>query len=451
MLNSVNVCEGFSVRYPSLDDSDKDVLVKLLIEGNAAIKNMPVSEIIQAIGKVAKRFMDKDDPLRHEALEIMVPTAGVSSEMAETILAGMSADWTGEKLTELLEREFASPAILDCFQRIDSGRSQMAYGFTFNLTVGSGTVPGVGVTALIRALLLKSSILLKPGLGDVALPVLFARALREESEVFRKCLAVAYWDGDKERIGDKILDKAGVVVVYGSQETIRSIRNQIPKTTDLVAYGQRLGVGLVGREALSEMEALQTAQKVAMSISTFDQKGCVSPQVLYVEQGGEVAPVDWVKVLASAMDELEKQLPSGALSQQEVIGVQQLRAAIELKQLAGTGVLLYKGTHKSWTVIFDPELSLKWSDCKRAVYVKPIADLMIAKTLLVDSENCLQTVAIVGAVSRKENIAASLTQVGVTRVTSFRQAPWPKPWWHHDGRSVFQGLFKLIDVEDIID
>ena len=451
MLNSVNVGEGFSVQYPSLDDSDKDVLAKILVEGNAAIKNMPVSEIIQSIGKVSERFMDKDDPLRHKALEIMVPTAGISIEMAETILAGMSAGWTKTKLTELLEREFRIPAILDGFQRIDSGRSQMASGFTFNLTVGSGTVPGVGVTALIRALLLKSSILIKPGLGDVALPVLFARALKEESEVFEKCLAVAYWDGAKEKIGDEILGKAGVVVVYGSDETIRSIRSQIPKTIDLVAYGQRLGIGLVGREALSGMKALKTAQGVAMSISIFDQKGCVSPQILYVEEDGEVAPEDWVELLASAMERLEEKLPLGALNQQEVIRVQQLRAATELQEMAGTGVSLYEGKHKSWTVIFDPELSLKWSDCKRAVYVKPIPDLTVVKTLLANNENCLQTVAMAGAFSRKEDIANDLSQVGVTRLTSFRQAPWPKPWWHHDGRSVFQGLFKLIDIEDISD
>ena len=260
--------------------------------------------------------------------------------------------------------------------------------------------------------------------------VLFARALKEESEVFEKCLAVAYWDGAKEKIGDEILGKAGVVVVYGSDETIRSIRSQIPKTIDLVAYGQRLGIGLVGREALSGMKALKTAQGVAMSISIFDQKGCVSPQILYVEEDGEVAPEDWVELLASAMERLEEKLPLGALNQQEVIRVQQLRAATELQEMAGTGVSLYEGKHKSWTVIFDPELSLKWSDCKRAVYVKPIPDLTVVKTLLANNENCLQTVAMAGAFSRKEDIANDLSQVGVTRLTSFRQAPWPKPWWH---------------------
>jgi hypothetical protein len=450
-LNSVNVSEDFSVRYPNFKALNKDALVKLLIENNVAIKSMPVSEIIQAIGRVSERLMDKDDPLRYEALDVMVPTAGISPQMAETILAGMSAGWTEKTLTELVEREFTNPKVLDSFQRIDSGRSQMVYGFTLNLTVGSGTVPGVGVTALIRALLLKSSILMKPGLGDVALPVLFARALGEENEVFRKCLAVFYWDGAKERIERKTLEKVGVVVAYGSDDSIRSIRDQVPRKTDVVSYSHRLGVGLVGREALSEDKARETAQEVAMSIATFDQRGCVSPQVLYVEQGGQVAPEDWVQVLASGMEELEEQLPAGVLSQEETIGVQQIHAAIGLKQLGGTGVQIYKGTRKSWAVIFEPEIVLKWSDCRRVIYVKPITDLMTAKTVLAPGGDYLQTVAIAGASSRKENIATSLTQIGVTRVTSFQQAPWPKPWWHHDGRSVFQGLFELIDLEDVVD
>jgi len=447
-FNSVNPSQGFTVRYPRLVASDHGTLVSILTDANSEIRRMPVSEIIQAIGNVSNRFMDQNDSLRKEALEIMVPTAGISSEMAEVVLAGMAKNWTAKRLTDLLNREFAKPEILDGFQRLDSGRKQMAYGLDVNFTLGSGTVPGVGVTAMIRGLLMKSSVLLKPGLGDVALPVLFARALGEEHKVFRGCLGVVYWDGMKDRMDSQMLEKVGVVVAYGSDETINAIRSRVPVTANFVAYRHRLGVGLVTREALSHESATDTARSVATSISTFDQKGCVSPQVVYVERGGKVTPEEWVELLGTAMEKVEDNLPSGLATTEEAIGTQQLHAATELSQGRGSGALMLKGRSGSWTVVFDPELALKWSNCRRVVYVKPISDLDKTRKILSRSASYLQTVAVEGTENRKEAIASFLSQIGVTRVTSFKQAPWPEPWWHQDGNSVFQGLYKLIDLED---
>ena len=450
-FNSVNCTDGFSVRYPRLSATDQIGLVNILAEANREIKKIPVSEVIRAIGTVSARLVDKDHRLRKKILEIMVPTAGVSPEMAETILTGMASDWTEEKMSGLLGREFTAPEMLDDFQRIDSGRSQKAQGFPVNLTVGSGTVPGVGVTALIRALLLKSSVLLKPGLGDVALPVLFARALRAENEMFRKCLAVVYWDGLKDRVEKQVLKKVGVVVAYGSDETIGSISSRTPITTNFVTYRHRLGIGLVGREALEDGISYDSAREVARSISIFDQKGCVSPQILYVEQGGCITPEDWIVQLDSAMEEMAGHLPLGATNRRETIRLQQLYAATELSRQAGTGVFMLGGVGKAWTIIFDPGLLMKWSDCRRVVYVKPILDLMQVREVLIDSSHHLQTVAVAGAVGRRQQIASMLSEVGVTRVTSFREAPWPKLWWHQDGRSVFQGLYRLVDLEDSVD
>jgi hypothetical protein len=109
---------------------------------------------------------------------------------------------------------------------------------------------------------------------------------------------------------------------------------------------------------------------------------------------------------------------------------------------------MLKGTSGSWTIILDPELALKWSNCKRVVYVKPISDLDKTRKILSRSASYLQTVAVEGTENRREAIASSLSEIGVTRVTSFKRAPWPEPWWHQDGNSVFQGLYKLIDLED---
>ena len=46
-------------------------------------------------------------------------------------------------------------------------------------------------------------------------------------------------------------------------------------------------------------------------------------------------------------------------------------------------------------------------------------------------------------------LAEAFCRAGATRVTSFEKAPWPPPWWHHDGASVLAGLIRWIDLEEI--
>lgn len=85
----------------------------------------------------------------------------------------------------------------------------------------------------------------------------------------------------------------------------------------------------------------------------------------------------------------------------------------------------------------------------RVVSLYPAPDLCGVADVLEEVGGYLQTVAIEGAEDRLPTLAEALCQVGATRVTSFEKAPWPPPWWHHDGASVFAGLIRWIDLEEI--
>jgi hypothetical protein len=59
----------------------------------------------------------------------------------------------------------------------------------------------------------------------------------------------------------------------------------------------------------------------------------------------------------------------------------------------------------------------------------------------------LQSVAIAAPDAAADALAASLADIGVTRVTSFRDLPWPPPTWHHDGRGPLRELLRWVDIE----
>ena len=444
---TIDVSESVAVRYPAWPGDAAERLLEALREAGARLAGVPVRDLVTCVGRVADRFLDSSDPIRHKAIDLLVPTAGLSKEMASEILTGMARDWTAKRLTELLRREFQDPGVLDGFCRLDEGRSVRARGPLLTFHVGAGTVPGVSVTSMIRALLMKSAVLLKPGLGDVVLPVLFAEALAEEALELSDAIAVTYWPGGSSPLEGLALQRAEAVVAYGGNEAIRSLRTRTPVTARFIAYHHRVSVGLVGREALTAGRAPRVARMAARAVSMFDQRGCVSAHAIYVEEGGALEPGQWAALLASAMADLEVELPGGNLTAADASAVHQMRGSAELREASGSGVRVFQADESFWTVILEDEMGFTPSCLNRVVSLFPTPDLYGVAGSLGEVGGCLQTVAVEGAGDRLPMLAEALCRAGATRVTSFEKAPWPPPWWHHDGASVFAGLIRWIDLE----
>jgi len=407
---------------------------------------VPVARVVGAVDKVARRLLDSGDPLRRAALGELGPQAGLSDAMAEIILDRMAFDWTKERLLRLLESEFPDPLVLDGFRRGAMGGSLRALGFPLTFHLGAGTVPGVSVTSLVRALLVKSSVLLKPGRGDVVLPVVFARGLEEEDPVLSESVAVLYWPGAGGAPGEVALRGADLVVAYGGDDTVRWVRQRLPAATPLRAYRHRLGVGLLGRAALGG-EAGSSAAAAARAVAVFDQRGCVSPHVLFVEEGGETDPVRWAALLARAFRDLEVSLPSGPLPPEQGAALQQLRGWAEMEEGAGRGVVHHGGGEAPWTVVFQPHGELEPTCLARTVRVIPVGDLHEAVAAMEGWRPYLQTVGVAGLGEREEELAESLARLGVSRMAPLDAVPWPPPWWHHDGDGPLRALVRWTDVE----
>jgi len=403
-------------------------------------------DLANTLGGAAARFLDPDDPLRAEALAHLPGTSGLSPEMSAAVLDGMASDWTPDRLQSLVTAEFGESPALDGFVAGHRG-SVRAMGSGLTTQIVAGSVPGVGATALLRSLLVKSPTLLKPGLGDVVLPVLLARAIREADADLADACAVVYWPGGRVDLTDEAVGAAGTVVVYGGDDAVASVRNRTAVTTRVVAYHHRVSVGLVGRDGLSRALVRETASEVAGSVAFFDQRGCVSPQVVYVEQGGEIDPTGFAAQVAQAMEAVEDHLPGGTLSADEASAVQQIRGTAEILAASGNGVEVRHGGDESWTVVLDPRSELTMSCVARTLRIVPVPDAGVVPELLRPLSGHLQTVAVTGCGDRLGALAVALAEVGVTRIAYFDQAPFPPPWWHHDGQGPLRALVDWVDLE----
>jgi hypothetical protein len=424
-------------------------VTKALGEARHGLLGRRATDIATALGRVGDRFLEDGDPLRAEALELLPATSGLSAPMAEAVLDGMAADWRAERLQMLLDAEFHGGAPLDGFvpRGERTGRRLRAVGPRLCVQVVSGTVPGVGVSALLRSLLVKGPTLLKPGRGDEVLPVLFARALRDEDPDLADAVGVVYWPGGSEVVEEAALRDADVVIAYGDDETVSRLRGCTPVTTRFVAYHHRLSLGVLGREALDSKRVRRAASEVAGALAFFDQRGCVSPRVVYVVEGGETDARGFAALLAEALASLEGRLPGGVLDGQEASTLYQLRGTTELLAASGSGVEIRHGGAASWTVISDPSPDFTPSCVGRVVRVKPVPHAARVAELVAPYSAHLQTVGVAGLGGETEAVAEALARVGVTRVTAFSEVPFPPPWWHHDGVGPLGALVRWVDLD----
>ena len=451
------------LKQVSLSPQRLEVLLDVLRSGGPNLVRTPISAVLLTVDRVAHRFLDPGDELRKEALETVGAHGGFSGPMAREVLDGMAKGWTRPPLVALLHAEFRNPEVLDGFQPSRSRVEVRALGFPLSFHLGAGTVPGVGTTSMIRSLLVKSAVLLRPGRGDVPLSVLFARGLQEVDPELSQAVAVAYWPRSQSAETELVLERVDQVVVYGSDETVSWVRQRTPAATELVAYRHRLGLGLVGRGALQGEKteaappnmgterkgARQTALSAARAVAMFDQRGCVSPHLYFVEKGGEIGPEEWAEMLSQALSGLEEELPSGPVSPEVGVALQQYRGKAEIEQSQGRGVVFHGGAAAPWTVAVEPDGVLEPTCMNRTVKVVPVGELTDALESLHSWSRHLQTVGVAGLGGNRKKILDKLVELGSSRITGLDQIPWPPAWWHHDGAGPLRSLVRWTDVEGV--
>ena len=429
---------------------EAEALLQALGGASETLAARPVLELARQLGRVGLRFLEPKDPVHREACERVAREAGLSAAAAYEIVTGMARDWTPDRLERMVRADFPDPLVLDRFRPAEFGGQLRAIGGRLAFHIGAGSVPGVAATSMIRSLLVKCPVLLKPGRGDTILAPLFARTLDALDPELARGVGVAYWPGGSGGpLESAALATSDRVVAYGSLELIRLLRGRIPPATPLVAYHHRLSVGAVARECVGPAPAADPVLRAAArAVATFDQRGCVSPRIIWVEEGGTISPPGWAEQLFEALELLAPTLPAGRESLWVAAARQQERGRWELREAAGTGHRIFAGPAGGACVLYDPDplAPLRLPATGRTVLVRPIESLARLPEALGPARSVLQTLALAAPQGRIENLAERLAASGVTRVATFEEQPWPPAWWRHDGRGPLRPLVRWVSA-----
>lgn len=434
-----------AVRAPALAPAQLDrVLAHIAAARTSALVPATTHEIVAAIDAAAARIADQLSAEGVAARELLPAVTGYSRATVEDILQHMTRDWRADSLRMLLRSELGDAGSLDePIPDPHTGRMVLMRGPRLAFQIFSGNVPGVAVTSIVRALLVKAATLGKTASGEPILSIIFMQALAAVAPRFAECVAITYWPGGSESLEATALQAADTVVVYGSGETVQAVAERMRPDARFIVHGPRLSIGIVGRAA-----SATEAGAIARATAAYDQQGCVSPHVAYVERGGMLEPKELARAVAAELHELESRLPRRKLSHAEALAIRAARTQAEFRGIAGCDSEVFGSDDTSYTVIYDDDPALVVSCLNRTLYVKPMGDVNEIGALLEPHRNVIQSVALAGiSAERMGALARALIDCGATRITTFEELPWPRMWWHHDGRGPLRELLTWHDME----
>ena len=413
------------VQYPKPDHDAAHNLTSSLHNARTGLSTLSTDALITLLGSVCEDFTRTLDDA---TIAEIASNSGFSPAMTRETLAGMAATWTTDALHRLVRAEFPDPRVLDGFVT-EADRAVRATAPGTTLHFGAGSVPGVTVTSMIRALLVRSPVLVKPGAGDATLTTRFARELHRADPRLAAAVAVHYWPGGApawqtwERV---LLNQADQVVIYGGNDTIESIRARAPASTRLIEHPHRIGVAIVDSVA-----ARRTAAQAARAVSLFDQKGCVSTHLILL-LGDQAEARPWCGRLAEHLARIGTTLPAGPLSPGEMSSLHQLRGRLALRGAASEDVEVWSPKATDWTVALTPAELFEPAG-GRTAWVVPVRDRAACLGVLARLSPILQTVGLAGIRAGRTRFAEALSALGATRIVPLGEIPFPKPEWLHDG------------------
>jgi hypothetical protein len=172
------------------------------------------------------------------------------------------------------------------------------------LAILPGNILGPAIACAYCAALAGSSLILKSSQHERRLAQILVEQFDELGSPLRGSLTADYWPGGDDDIEQALFARIDRVIVFGRDETVASVASRVPKGLRVIAYGDSASVAFVALDA----DVAKAARAASWDVAMFDQRGCMSPQTIYVE-GDAPRAILFAQALAFALGERERDLP----------------------------------------------------------------------------------------------------------------------------------------------
>lgn len=409
-------------------------------------------QIIRTLSAVAAEWLRPEFELRQLALLHGPAALGFSRDTIARGLDGFFRQLTAENFHALLKQEFGDVRRLDQIVSTDIeqqfGRAAIATGPELLAHIAAGNIPNPALMSIALGMLTRSAQFMKCATGTSLLPRLFAHSIYERDSKLAACLEIAEWPGGNSALNDAVFAEADCVTATGSDQTLASIRSRLPQHVRFIGHGHRVSFGYVAAEVLTAFNSKKIVARAADDVTAWDQLGCLSPHVIYVQSGGTLSAEEFASHLAAELAQRELTTPRGDISTDISANIASRRAVYELRAAHSEETKLWKSQDSTaWTVVFESDNRFQLSCLHRFIHIKPARDLDDAMHAADSVRGHVSSVGVSVPEHLAGEVATKLARWGATRVCPLGQMQNPPLTWRHDGRPVLADLVTWTDLE----
>lgn len=291
----------------------------------------------------------------------------------------------------------------------------------------TASIRGLGVP-----LLLGVPVLAKASSADSGFVRSWVSSLRRADPTLGAAADVVVFSGGDLAFESALTDHASALAVYGSDATVSALRS---RHVDLpvIAHGHGISAGYCSSRALQPDRIEETLSGVALDVCAYDQRGCLSPQVVYVEPSEEASPAQFAEQLAERLGQMNETLPRGPLPLEIGAAQAQWRGLAEIEGDLFTGA--------TYAVAVSGLDEVHWSPGYRNVTVVPVRDVGEAVRALRPLGPALKCVGVDEA--GEATLVGPLAELGLHAYTTpLGRMQTPAVDAPADGEPVWHGLLR---------
>ncbi|MCI2862836.1 acyl-CoA reductase LuxC [Staphylococcus hominis] len=432
---------------PILSEQQLETVALQIKKNKKKLSEYSTDYIINVIDQAIHILLDRNSPWRSQVEEVIPQITGYSYETIKVGFTKYLSRFRKHELSRFLTEDFTNPNILNQFVPNSKGGYSKAISSDIVTHLWSGNVPGLPLWSLISSLLVKSGNICKLPKSEPFIGSWFAQIINEIDPTIGACIAVLYWQGgvtDIERVAIKHSD---IIIGYGDNNTLNEVSKRIPVTKRFLSYNEKISLAIISKEALKPNKVKSLAQDIALEIIRYDQQGCYSPQMIFIESSLKITPKMFAQMIKSALQQLELQYPLHTLSIDESMEHLNRLKDEEMKSLFNNNREVYTNKDSSWVLIYQEELQFTPSPLNRFIRIMPFDDIHNLVHIFSPFKNYLQTVGIAASVETTFKWCEKLANIGANRFSSINSMTLPEAAWHHDGGFNLKDLVFYVDIE----
>ena len=389
------------------------------------LRHRDVGDVLVSVDRVIANWLHPHSRRRQQAEAVLPLITGFSTEMVRHGLPLLLDGLRAESIRAVLDAELGDHRVLDGFCA-----GSYAAGAPLILHVMSGNIPGLVALPVLLSLVLKSAVLVKSAAGDPMFAALLAESINEVDAELARCVLVTYWRGGDQAIETAALGAADLVVASGSDAAIAALASRAPRR--FIGHGHKVSLAAVGKECLRDGESAQdVARRLAYDVCLWDQQGCLSPQLCYLESGGALTAHEFAAALARALADYAVRLPPRRLGFEERADVLRFRQQAEWHP--GRTALASPGS-TDWSISIEEDADFAPTCLNRCIRLKVVRELAELAAALAPHRQLLEAAGLAVQAARVQEISLMLAGCGVHRVCAIGEMQRPALSWRQGGR-----------------